>query len=667
MKKINLLQNTYIAAKTVMLIVIVAAIVIVSDFNHNQAVAAETATHMDQLVQSFGPLKSVDGKLPSTTPGDIDQWMPNKRLQESILMQLNIQAKANNIPLKWHDVSEISQLDLQFLQIINVDGSPQGGNVSTYIDGQQSFSIVGLQYAQNATFLSLSGGDYNYAPFTLFGDLVDISPLRLMPGLKTVYLDYNRIEDVSPLAGLQKLTFLSLVNNHIHDFSSLQPIQAAVKDYRYQHVTLPRIAIDPVDRWAHLENNFRLPNGELAHLIVRPRMTIDDFYDLPGVGNERVRSRIYMNINNDTIYQDDAETGLEYWEIPDQEAGITTLPGWHITPQPDRNFLLAEGQSEDESEIFDIVQPYRIDSMTAGKITVHYRDEQDRTIAPDKELPAGEIGSPYTTQPIKRAGYTLLTAPANATGKYTETAITITYKYHKQAPAVTAPKPPTPTQSVKPTLPGTVHTLKATVTVHYLDQAGVKLHADRILRGQIGESYTTDAISIQGYMLYDVPRNSKGVFTKYPEDVTYVYQTTIASNDVIGASINGTVGDGVTADKRPVQMIGQQASKAEAKPVKQRTRSGDRKRTITSQGSRHIARSVPPTIKSAGPAPATYPGQSDDTVQASRSPHNKRQRVAQRPNLDWAWLIIFVGVSMMTLWLFGWHRSRRREREDQQN
>jgi len=93
----------------------------------------------------------------------------------------------------------------------------------------------------------------------------------------------------------------------------------------------------------------------------------------------------------------------------------------------------------------------------------------------------------------------------------------------------------------KPTLPGTAHTTKATVTVCYVDQQGKGLHTNVILHGNVGEPYKAVAVTVEGYMFYDVPRNIKGVFLEQPQTVTYVYQTETVPDSAVPDSDEGTV------------------------------------------------------------------------------------------------------------------------------
>ncbi|WEV74441.1 choice-of-anchor L domain-containing protein [Bifidobacterium sp. ESL0798] len=62
-----------------------------------------------------------------------------------------------------------------------------------------------------------------------------------------------------------------------------------------------------------------------------------------------------------------------------------------------------------------------------------------------------------------------------------------------------------------------------TVNVHYVDQAGKHLSDDVVLTGNIGDPYTTDKKSFNGYVFQQVQGNEHGTFANQTQEVTYVY------------------------------------------------------------------------------------------------------------------------------------------------
>ncbi|RMC23748.1 MULTISPECIES: MucBP domain-containing protein [unclassified Lactobacillus] len=61
------------------------------------------------------------------------------------------------------------------------------------------------------------------------------------------------------------------------------------------------------------------------------------------------------------------------------------------------------------------------------------------------------------------------------------------------------------------------------VTVHYQDEQGNTLAPDEILKGHLGEGYTSQEKKITGYSLKLRPEKATGFFENNPQSITYVY------------------------------------------------------------------------------------------------------------------------------------------------
>lgn len=62
------------------------------------------------------------------------------------------------------------------------------------------------------------------------------------------------------------------------------------------------------------------------------------------------------------------------------------------------------------------------------------------------------------------------------------------------------------------------------VTVHYQTDKGVALSNDIVLKGNVGDSYTTSLKTFKGYTLQSIKGNTAGQFIKATQTVTYVYK-----------------------------------------------------------------------------------------------------------------------------------------------
>ncbi|WP_125583078.1 MucBP domain-containing protein [Levilactobacillus cerevisiae] len=405
----------------------------------------------------------------SATPGTIDQWMPNKTLQQAVWIQLGKDRQPDH--KTWASPAEITQDDMARLEGLHITGNTESSGLSTYIDGHTEFSLAGLEFAVNMRAISLGGGMVNNPPFRMFGDVVDISPLAKMPKLESVILDNNRIKSIAPLKGLTKLFDVFLTFNQITDFSPLKNLKLWQLTIGDQYLILPAIKIDPAEAVSKREHTmtspYVLPDGTVPLLY-----TPGNFFELD-VGyhydeNEFDYVALHNLENEDVLLAEDVpgapEGSVVFTNIPDQKPGDKQPLEEYQLPSPEYYYLVAQEyvedgtvKSEDSSIELYVIQPY-IMGQQAGQITVQYQDEKGQTIAPPETLPAGQVGDPYNTGKWARAikGYTLLTpAPTNAAGTYTTEPITVTYVYRRQSPekvrpGVTQPVTTVPTKPVEP-------------------------------------------------------------------------------------------------------------------------------------------------------------------------------------------------------------------------
>ncbi|WP_160321494.1 MucBP domain-containing protein, partial [Lactococcus lactis] len=101
---------------------------------------------------------------------------------------------------------------------------------------------------------------------------------------------------------------------------------------------------------------------------------------------------------------------------------------------------------------------------------------------------SGNVGDSYTTEQKTIDGYTFKEVQGNATGTFTDQAQTVTYVYTK-----------------KPVL-------GAAVTVKYVDTKGNVISDEAVKSGNVGDSYTTEQKTIDGYTFKEVQGNATGTF-----------------------------------------------------------------------------------------------------------------------------------------------------------
>ncbi|MFL1696492.1 MucBP domain-containing protein [Weissella kandleri] len=145
-------------------------------------------------------------------------------------------------------------------------------------------------------------------------------------------------------------------------------------------------------------------------------------------------------------------------------------------------------------------------------MTVKYVDTAGNKIAEDV-VKSGNVGDDYKTDQLSIPGYTFREVQGNVTGKFTNTAQTVTYVYNKVG---------TNTPS-KPVANGNV-------TVRYVDESNSEIAKAEVITGKAGTAYKTEKKDIDGYIFKEVQGAVSGKITAFGQTVTYVYQKEKASN-----------------------------------------------------------------------------------------------------------------------------------------
>lgn len=443
---------------------------------------AKTVPQSQESATSQGIPPDLDGNENQIAPEDvpdyndeqIDQWMPNKTLQQAVLFHLNhrdqdwppSQVAKGKV---WRTVADITQRDMADLQNLFIDGAPEWGGQTTYIDGQTEFSLKGLEYAINLEAIDISPGYLNYPPYSFMGDVVDVEPLRHLKKLKYAFLQYNRIQDVAPLSDLPNLVELWLNDNEISDFSPLADIwnrQQTTFQISEQYVTLPRITLQWNQRTYRLDSPFVLPDGTEVTILSMDRV----YRTLRWDPKQQPEGRQYYagSQGEENDDEDSPDYGsVDYADILPQQSGT---PDNANAPQLDHYQLLAAFQIgkedyddffedeatliEDQGVNFYLIQPY---DMVAAPVTVRFQDEAGHVIAPPQTLKSGLTGQSYAIEPPKIPGYQVIETPATAKGTYSIDPLTITYKYLRiqgdQPHQLAKPHGPVSSRPVEPTVP----------------------------------------------------------------------------------------------------------------------------------------------------------------------------------------------------------------------
>ncbi|EBF5848020.1 class 1 internalin InlJ [Listeria monocytogenes] len=411
---------------------------------------------------------------------------------------------------------------------------------------------------------------HNPQLYSLDCQAAGITELDLSQNPKLVYLYLNNTEltklDVSHNT---KLKSLSCVNAHIQDFSSVGKIPALNKnlDAEGQTITMPKetltnnsltIAVSPdlLDQfgnpmniepgdggvydqatntitWENLSTDhpavtytFTSENGAIVGTVTTP-------FEAPQpIKGEDVTVH-YLDDKGEKLAADEVLSG----NLDDPyTSSAKDIPDYTLTTTPDN----ATGTFTTTSQ--SVTYVYTKNIVAAEPVTVNYVDADGKTLAPSETL-NGNVGDTYNATAKQIDGYTLSAEPTNATGQFTSSAQTVNYIYTKN---------PAPEKGV--------------VEIHYVDENNKQLSSATEISGTVGDNYTTEPKTIDGYTLTTTPDNATGTFNTSSQTVTYVYTKNIVAAEPVtvnyvdangktlapSETLNGTIGDTYNATAKQI-------------------------------------------------------------------------------------------------------------------
>ncbi|CAB3428791.1 class 1 internalin InlJ [Listeria monocytogenes] len=418
-----------------------------------------------------------------------------------------------------------------------------------------------------------------------------ITELDLSQNPKLVYLYLNNTEltelDVSHNT---KLKSLSCVNAHIQDFSSVGKIPALNNNFEAegQTITMPKetltnnsltIAVSPdlLDQFGNPMNiepgdggvydqatntitweNLSTDNPAVTYTFTSENGAIVGTVTTPFEAPQPIKGEDvtvhYLDDKGEKLADDEVLSG----NLDDPyTSSAKDIPDYTLTTTPDN----ATGTFTTTSQ--SVTYVYTKNIVAAEPVTVNYVDDTGKTLSPS-EILNGNVGDTYNATAKQIDGYTLSAEPTNTTGQFTSSAQTVNYIYTKN---------PAPEKGV--------------VEIHYVDEDNKQLNSTTEISGTIGDNYTTEPKTIEGYTLTTTPGNATGTFTTGSQTVTYVYTKNIEAAEPItvnyvdangktlapSETLNGNVGDtykatakqidGYTLSAEPTNATGQFTSSAQ--------------------------------------------------------------------------------------------------------
>ncbi|ECB9783886.1 class 1 internalin InlJ [Listeria monocytogenes] len=411
---------------------------------------------------------------------------------------------------------------------------------------------------------------HNPQLYSLDCQAAGITELDLSQNPKLVYLYLNNTEltklDVSHNT---KLKSLSCVNAHIQDFSSVGKIPALNKnlDAEGQTITMPKetltnnsltIAVSPdlLDQFGNPMNiepgdggvydqatntitweNLSTDNPAVTYTFTSENGAIVGTVTTPFEAPQPIKGEDvtvhYLDDKGEKLAADEVLSG----NLDDPyTSSAKDIPDYTLTTTPDN----ATGTFTTTSQ--SVTYVYTKNIVAADPVTVNYVDDTGKTLAPSETL-NGNVGDTYNATAKQIDGYTLSAEPTNATGQFTSSAQTVNYIYTKN---------PAPEKGV--------------VEIHYVDEYNKQLSSATEISGTVGDNYTTEPKTIDGYTLTTKPDNATGTFNTSSQTVTYVYTKNIEAAEPVtvnyvdangktlapSETLNGTIGDTYNATAKQI-------------------------------------------------------------------------------------------------------------------
>ncbi|EJU4345780.1 class 1 internalin InlJ [Listeria monocytogenes] len=418
-----------------------------------------------------------------------------------------------------------------------------------------------------------------------------ITELDLSQNPKLVYLYLNNTEltelDVSHNT---KLKSLSCVNAHIQDFSSVGKIPALNNNFEAegQTITMPKetltnnsltIAVSPdlLDQFGNPMNiepgdggvydqatntitweNLSTDNPAVTYTFTSENGAIVGTVTTPFEAPQPIKGEDvtvhYLDDKGEKLADDEVLSG----NLDDPyTSSAKDIPDYTLTTTPDN----ATGTFTTTSQ--SVTYVYTKNIVAAEPVTVNYVDDTGKTLSPS-EILNGNVGDTYNATAKQIDGYTLSAEPTNVTGQFTSSAQTVNYIYTKN---------PAPEKGV--------------VEIHYVDENNKQLSSATEISGTVGDNYTTEPKTIDGYTLTTTPDNATGTFNTSSQTVTYVYTKNIEAAEPVtvnyvdangktlapSETLNGTIGDtykattkqidGYTLSAEPTNATGQFTNSAQ--------------------------------------------------------------------------------------------------------
>ncbi len=425
--------------------------------------------------------------------------LSNKKYSYSIL---GIDKNGYIFPLYENDGFELTEEGIQFKNIpANVDYLSITSLVPNRLSTERAASTGTIQYlvnyqvpvkyvntAEDVTVKYLDENGQTLAPnVTLSGYVGDpfTTEEKDISGYTLKKIQGDRIGVFSDVA--QEVVY-------VYERSNAAPVTVKYEDTEGNELAAPTVM-----------------NGKVGLPYTSEAKAINGWYvsqtptNANGTYRENAQEVVYVYERSDAApvnvkYEDTEGNELATPTVMNGKVGLPytseakAINGWYVSQTPTN----ANGTYSETAQ--EVVYVY--ERSDAAPVTVKYEDKEGNQLSPPTVL-SGKIGLPYTSEAKTIPGWYVSQTSTNANGTYSETAQEVVYVYERSD--------------------------AAPVTVKYEDTEGNQLSAPTVLSGKIALPYESEAKTIPGWYVSQMPTNANGTYSENAQEVTYVYERSDAA------------------------------------------------------------------------------------------------------------------------------------------
>lgn len=381
--------------------------------------------------------------------------------------------------------------------------------------------LTGLEYATNLVKL-----DFGQAPL-----ISDITPLKNTTKLEEFDISENKlITDLTPLKNNNNLKTLKIKFTNIN---SLSPISSGLNNLFVDYTTIPTSELLKFSKLKHLGYS---GHKNVSAEDIKNIATLHDLYNLELAednlqdGMVALLAPLKLTFFSAPYNNFSSLAGFDKLDYSNME-GLGVI-GNHIMGMSVFSPMMKKGCIR---PINAMQQTFAYDKQISSNNTIIVKNPvKDYLGSSEKPIKISPNDNSITydqlTDTIVIAGKPGTSGKAKISYSYARSYVT----YDAQIDIPYEFKAPLPAKKV---------------TVHYQDVNGKKIAEDQILSGNIGDTYKSDQINIDGYTFKKVIGDASGIFKDLEQEVTYIYsKDSIKANDII-VHYQDVNGERITDDK----------------------------------------------------------------------------------------------------------------------